>query len=118
MNFNCKLKLMKTLIYVLALLLFCFSCNKKRTTDKKKVTDNYKSSKYSFRKIEYKKQDESFDSTFVMKGNKVRLSCNTECFNDFSITDTINDSIINLGNYISVGTKLRKYLGSKIGRIL
>jgi len=85
--FNCKLKLMKTLIFVLVLLLFCFSCsNQKKKTDKK----------YSFQKIEYKKQNESFDSTFVMNGNKVRLTCNTECFNDFSIADTINDSTINL----------------------
>ncbi|MDP3444483.1 MAG: hypothetical protein Q8T08_16615 [Ignavibacteria bacterium] len=77
---------MKTLIYVLVLLLFCFSCNQKKKTDKK----------YSFQKIEYKKQNESFDSTFIVNGNKVRLTCNTECFNDFSIADTINDSTINL----------------------
>ncbi len=77
---------MKTLIYVLVSLLFCFSCINKKTTEKK----------YSFRKIEYKKQNESFDSTFIMNGNKVRLSCITECFNDFSIADTINDSIIKL----------------------
>lgn len=84
--FNCKLELMKTFIYFLVLLLFCFSCNQKKKTDKK----------YSFQKIEYKKQNESFDSIFVMNGNKVRLTCNTECFNDFSILDTINDSTINL----------------------
>lgn len=77
---------MRILIYFLVLFLFCFSCNNKKTLDKK----------YSFQKIEYKKQNESFDSTFIMKGNKIRLSCNTECFNDFSIADTINDSTINL----------------------
>lgn len=77
---------MKSLIYFLVLLLFCYSCNKKETTNKK----------YSFQKIEYKTHDESFDSTFIVNGNKVRLSCITECFNDFSIADTINDSIINL----------------------
>lgn len=77
---------MKSLIYFLVLLLFCYSCNKKETTNKK----------YSFQKIEYKKQNESFDSTFIMNSNKVRLTCNTECLNDFSIADTINDSTINL----------------------
>lgn len=87
---------MRTLIYFLVLLVFCFSCIKKKSTDKKRVSDNYNSLKYSFRKIEYNKQDESFDSTFIMNGHKVRLSCNTECFNDFSIADTINDTIINL----------------------
>ena len=87
---------MRILPYFVFLALFCFSCNKKNTADRKRESDNYKSSKYSFQKIEYKKQAELFDSTFIMKGNKVRLSCYTECFTDFSIADTINDSIINL----------------------
>ena len=77
---------MKILISVLALLIFCFSCNQLKKNNKK----------YSFQKIEYKKQNESFDSTFIMNGHKVRLSCNIEHFNDFSIADTINDTIINL----------------------
>jgi len=77
---------MKAFIYVLVVLVFCFSCTNKKKTDKK----------YSFQKIEYQKQNESFDSTFVMNGNKVRLTCTAECFNDFSIADTINDSTINL----------------------
>jgi len=81
---------MRTLIYFLVLLLLGFSCTGK------KATNDYKSLKYSFQKIEYKKHNESFDSTFILEGNHVRLLCNTECFNDFSIADTINDSIINL----------------------
>jgi len=84
---NCKLKLMKTIIFVLVLLLFYCSCSNQKKENRKK---------YSFQKIEYKKQNESFDSTFVMNGNKVRLTCNTECFNDFPIADTINDSTIYL----------------------
>lgn len=77
---------MRTLVYFLVLSLFCFSCNNKKTIERK----------YRFQKIEYVKQNESFDSIFIMNGNKVRLTCNTECFNDFSIADTINDSTINL----------------------
>lgn len=87
---------MRILLYFLALALLGFSCNKKNTADRKREADNYKSAKYSFQKIEYKKQAESFDSTFILKGNKVRLLGRTECFTDFSIADTINDSIINL----------------------
>lgn len=87
---------MRALIYFLVLLLFCFSCNNKKATDKKMLTDIHKLYKYAFQKIEYKKQDESFDSTFILKGDKIRLSCYTESFIDFSIADTINDSIVNL----------------------
>lgn len=86
---------MRTFIFLLTLLLFCSGCIK-RVSDKKPGGGNQASLKYSFQEIECKKYDESFDSTFVVNGNKVRLVCNTECFNDCTIADTINDSIINL----------------------
>lgn len=77
---------MKKLINILVLLFVCFSCGQKVKTVRK----------YSFQKIEYIAQNESFDSTFVLNGGKVRLTGATACFSDFSIVDTINDSTINL----------------------
>lgn len=72
--------------WFLVLALLGFSCARQKS----------QSVKYSFQKMEYKKLNESFDSTFVLKGDTVRLVCTTECFNDFSIPDTVNGSMINL----------------------
>lgn len=77
---------MKTFICIPIMLFVCWSCNQKKKTGPT----------YSVQKMEYKKQNESFDSTFVMNGNKVRLTGRIECLNDFSIADTINDSTVNL----------------------
>lgn len=77
---------MRILICLMTVIIFCFSCTKKTTLKK-----------YKFQKITCTvKKYESFDSTFFVNQNKIRLLCNTECFNDYSISDTINDSIINL----------------------
>lgn len=86
---------MRAYIYLLTFLLFCSGCIK-RVSDKKLGAGNCGTLKYSFREIECKKYNESFDSTFVVNGNRIRLTCNTECFNDYTIADTINDSIVNL----------------------
>ena len=82
---------MRILIGLLVLLICCLSCAKKKAVAKKQ-----NGSQYSYQKVEAEINNQSFDSTVVIKGNKVRLKCNTECFDNFSIADTLNDSTINL----------------------
>lgn len=86
---------MKTFIFLLALTLVCFGCGRKNETNKKNSLQEIEK-KYSSQKIEYKKLNESFDTTLVVNGKMVRLAGTTGCFDDFSIADTINDSTINL----------------------
>jgi hypothetical protein len=84
---------MKTLAFMTALLITLFTLSYSQT----KNDSSPKVSNRTIRKIECNIfKDESFDSTFIMNGNKIRLSCNTECQGDYSVPDTINESVVEL----------------------
>jgi hypothetical protein len=76
-------------ITLLGIIILC--CKPTRTTN------DVKQSNYIAKKIDCNVfHEESFDSTFSINGENIRLICKTECLNDFIVPDTINDSIINL----------------------
>jgi hypothetical protein len=80
-----------SLFSFLILAMLCLCCNQT-----KKISDS-KSTKYQTKKISCNIfTEESFDSTFKFKGDGTTLKCKTECFNDYVVPDTINDSIIEL----------------------
>ena len=80
-----------TLMSVLLMLLFTL------TYSQIVKTNNTNVSNYRINKIECDiAKNESFDSTFLLSGNKIRLRCNTECFGDYSVPDTINESVVDL----------------------
>lgn len=84
--------MMNRIIIPLIILASVYTCNRK---DKTQCIEN-KQSQYTIHKIACIISDEeSFDTTFTIKNDKYHLSCQTECFKEYSINDTINDSTIN-----------------------
>jgi len=79
-------------ICFLIILSFCFSCNNNRTAE-----TGFRTVRCVNQKVGCDIQkDESFDTTIIINNSKVRLKCITECFNEFTIFDTINDSLVKL----------------------
>jgi hypothetical protein len=79
------------LISIIALALFSFCCSQT------KKNSQPLSSNYITKEIECNIfEEESFDSTFMVNGEETRLKCSTECFEKYSVPDTINDSIVEI----------------------
>jgi len=75
-------------ILFLSITLFSFGCHS---------NNENKKSKFSIIKIKgIPTKEESFDTTFRFNSDSMRLKCLTKCDENFSISDTINDSIVNL----------------------
>jgi hypothetical protein len=75
------------LLFVISIFVSC--------THKKTASTHGKTNNLITRKAEcYISPNESFDSTFVINGEPNRLQCITECFGDYIVNDTINDSTI------------------------
>jgi hypothetical protein len=84
---------MKPLAFMSVLLITLFTLSYSQT----KNDSRPKVSNQAIRKIECNIfKDESFDSTFIMNGNIIRLRCTTECQGDYSVPDTINESVVDL----------------------
>lgn len=76
-------------ILFLPIMLFLFGCNSNKIGTKR--------SNYSINEIEgIPTKEESFDTMLRFNGDSIRLKCLTKCEKKFSISDTINDSTVNL----------------------
>jgi hypothetical protein len=75
-------------IVLLSIVLLVFGCH---------TNNEIRKSKYSLVKInDIPTKEESFDTTLRFQSDSIRLKCVTKCEADFSVSDTINDSIVNL----------------------
>ncbi|HEY4788575.1 MAG TPA: hypothetical protein VIH57_21140 [Bacteroidales bacterium] len=79
---------MKQILFSLAIIVM-FGCGNSKISKNK--------SKFSIHEIKSEiTKEESFDTILRLKGGKIRFQCYTKCDDPYSVSDTINDSTINL----------------------
>jgi hypothetical protein len=79
---------MKRLFYFSIILVIFSSCSEKNA--KKNIETN----KYSSKEIScLVLENESFDTTIILKGSEVRLNCKTDCYKEYTIPDTFKNEI-------------------------
>jgi len=79
---------MKILFYFSIILVIFSSCNEKN------AKRNIEISKYTIKEIScLVLENESFDTTIFLRGNKIRLDCKTDCYKEYTIPDTFKNEI-------------------------
>jgi hypothetical protein len=81
---------MARVICFLIVLSFCSACNYFRS-----IGAGFRTRQYVNQKVECEIQkDESFDTAVMVNNSKFNLKCFTECGTEFTIFDTINDTLV------------------------
>jgi hypothetical protein len=81
---------MRQFLIIISIISFCLSCSNNKSALKQSPKSNVNVQKGEC----YISPNESFDSLFIINGNQTRLKCITECYGEFIVNDTINDSTI------------------------